>query len=335
MSGLSSGEITPETGKISLRGVSKWYGPVIGVNEVSLEIGAGITGLLGPNGAGKSTLMNLVTGQLKPSLGDVRVLGSTVRGSPWARRRLGFVPETDGFFEEMTGLQFVRTMARLSGLSLRQSRARADEALEKTGMMQAAGKKLRACSKGMRQRLKLAQALVHEPEVLVLDEPLSGIDPAGRTELLGLFGALRDEGRTLVISTHILHELEEVSDRIVLMARGRILAAGTLSRIRELLAEYPLTVRITTDRARALGSALVPMGSVAGISIEDGHGGPGEAGDLILRVRRPEEFFREIIPVILELGANVSRLEPLDTSAEAVFDYLVGGASGPFGGGGA
>jgi len=339
---------------ISLRRVSKWYGPVIGVNEVSLEIGPGITGLLGPNGAGKSTLMRLVTGQLRPSLGEVRVLGAAVWRSARVRRFLGFSPEVDAFYEEMTAMQFVRTMGRLAGLSRRDALRQAGAALERTGMAENASKTLRACSRGMRQRVKIAQALVHEPRILVLDEPLSGIDPSGRIDFISLFRSLREEGKTIVISTHILHEIEGLGDGIVLMARGRILAAGTLARIRELLAEYPLTVRITADGCRSLAGALLDRESVVGVTVGGpsgsgpSAGGPragalsargastcspsardptvrGEAGDLVVKVLRPVDFFRELPGLALDLGVEITRIEALDASAEAVFQYLVGG----------
>ncbi|HVR74779.1 MAG TPA: ABC transporter ATP-binding protein [Planctomycetota bacterium] len=323
--------------------VSRWYGPVLGVNQVSLEIEPGITGLLGPNGAGKSTLMKLVTGQLRASIGDVRVFGQDVCARPSARRKIGFVPEVDAFYEEMTGRAFILAMARLSGLPGREARARTLEVLEMTGMAERADKKLRACSKGMRQRIKLAQALVHDPRILVLDEPLTGIDPPGRMELMALFRKLREEGKTVVVSTHILHEVEAITDRIVLMARGRVLASGTIGEIRRLLAEHPLTLRITCGRRRVLAQALVAREEVVGVAFgeaalpgTDGFsGGPVDAsagetggdddnGDLIVKVRRPEEFFRGLPRLVVWLGADVERVEALDASVEAVFGYLVG-----------
>lgn len=324
---------------ISVRDASKWYGAVIGVNQVSLDVGPGILGLLGPNGAGKSTLMKLIAGQLRPSMGEVLVLGERVWSAPAIRRHIGFTPEADAFHEEMTGRQFVCAMGRLSGLSRREARTRTEEVLERTGMAAGGDKKLRACSKGMRQRIKIAQALVHDPQIVVLDEPLSGIDPAGRLELMGLFQELRDRGKTVIVSTHILHEIEEITPAVVLMAHGRILASGTLRNIRDLLAEYPLTVRITSDRSRALGAALVGRESVVGVSL----GGTGmEAGvaagssreDLIVKVRRPDEFFRELPGMLVGLNVEISRVEALDASAEAIFRYLVNRPTWEGGGGG-
>ena len=324
---------------ISVRDASKWYGAVIGVNQVSLEIESGITGLLGPNGAGKSTLMKLITGQLRPSIGDVRILERNPWSSVAARRAIGFVPEVDAFHEEMTGRAFVRAMARLSGLSRADARRSTEKALERTGMSARADKSMRACSKGMRQRIKLAQALVHDPAILILDEPLTGIDPPGRIELMALFRSLRDEGKTVIVSTHILHEVESITDRIVLMARGRVLAAGTLGKIRELMEEHPLTVRITCSRRREVAAGLLARECVAGVAIGDG-GANGAAagvgaGDLIVKVRRPSEFFRELPSLVVGLGTDVERVEALDASVEAVFDYLVSGSGFERAGGGA
>jgi ABC-2 type transport system ATP-binding protein len=319
---MKSSSVAP----ISLERVSKWYGAVIGVNRVSLEVLPGITGLLGPNGAGKSTLMKLITGQLRPSLGEVRSFGRPVWRSALARRRLGFAPEVDAFHEEMSAERFVYAMARLSGLSRRLARRRSGEALERTGMAEQARKQLRACSKGMRQRIKLAQALVHQPDVIVLDEPLSGIDPAGRLELLDLFRGLRAEGRTLLISSHILHEVEAVTDRIVLLAHGRVLAAGALGEIRALMEDHPLTLRITASDRRRLAAELLRRDLVVGVAVEDGAGAALAGGDLIIQARQPERLFAALPPLVVELGIDVERLEALDASAEAVFAYLVGGS---------
>ena len=302
---------------VELREASKWYGAVIGVNEVSLELGPGITGLLGPNGAGKSTLMRLIVGIARPSLGQVLIDGRAVRDRPESRREVGYAPETDGFWEGMRPRRFVEEMGLLSGLTRRDARERAARALEEVGMA-TADKPLRACSKGMRQRVKIAQAIVHDPRVVVLDEPLTGIDPVGREDLLALFRRLGEEGKLLLVSTHILHEVEEITERIVLLARGRVLAAGSVPRIRDLLDDHPLAVRLRVERPRDLAVRLAAVDLVAGMEF-------GGEGDLVVRVRRPEAFFRSLPAVLLEAGGEVERIEPLDASAEAVFGYLVGG----------
>ena len=320
---------------VHIRGASKMYGRVVGLLRADLEIGPGITGLLGPNGAGKSTLMKLVSGQLTPTSGSIELLGRGVRRSTRARRQLGFAPEVDSFYEDMSPRTFVQLMARLSGLSWPRARSETTRVLELTGLVEPADKVLRACSKGMRQRVKVAQALVHDPEVLVLDEPLNGVDPKGRKELLELFDSLGRAGKTLIISSHILDEIETVTDRIVLIAQGRVLAAGALAQIRGLLSEYPLTVHISCDRPRQLGAVLIERGLVEGAQQPCRVVSPAprtapsgvEFGDLIVKVRRTDEFFAALPAVLVELHLEVERIEPLDDSAEAVFNYLVEGAS--------
>jgi ABC-2 type transport system ATP-binding protein len=325
---------------IALSGVSKCYGRVVGLNGVDLEVREGITALLGPNGAGKSTLLKLVTGQLRPTLGEVRVFGRRVWRSAAARRRIGFAPDADAFYEEMRVREFVLAMARLSGLSAGAAR-RTDEVLDRCGMAENASKRLGACSKGMRQRVKLAQALVHDPELVVLDEPLTGIDAPGRREMLDLFAELRREGKTVLLSTHVLSEVESHADRLVVVARGRVLAAGSLGEIRSVLSEHPLSVRIVCERPRSLGARLLGGGLVTSASVEDANGAAAEAavrlgeprdanpsgggarGALTVRIASAEAFFRSFPQAVLDEGGEVERVEALDASAEAVFEYLL------------
>ncbi len=306
--------------------VSKWYGPVIGVNHVSLELRGGITGLVGANGAGKSTLLRLATGQLKPTLGRVTVLG--VDAWDWqAKRHVGYCPDVDAFYEDMSGRTFVQTMARLCGFERSESNRISEAVLERVGMADRADRKLRGYSKGMRQRIKLAQALLHDPDLLILDEPLSGIDPIGRQELLELFRGLAAQGKCLLISSHELEELEKLTDHVAIMARGRIAAVGTLTQIRDLLDDQPLTVRIDTDEPRRLAGLLVGSPDVVGVELE-----PKvlqcEAGDgtLLVKARHPLRFFKEVTRLVLEENVNVSRLEAQDDSAHAILGYLLGGS---------
>ncbi len=233
---------TPEPLLLCQR-VSKWYGAVIGVNQVTLELRSGITGLVGANGAGKSTLMRMITGHLRPDLGRVTIRGIDSWSSA-AKRLVGYCPEVDAFYEELSGRQFVETLARLCGYPWREARRRAEEALERVGMADRADRKLRGYSKGMRQRIKLAQALIDDPPLLVLDEPLSGIDPVGRAESVALFHELAGQGKCLLVSSHELEELEKLTDHVAIMSRGRIAAADTVGRIRDRLANHPLTIRI-------------------------------------------------------------------------------------------
>jgi ABC-2 type transport system ATP-binding protein len=314
--------------------VSKWYGPVIGVNQVTLELRSGITGLVGANGAGKSTLLRLITGCLRPDLGHIQVHGHDA-WSTAARRHVGYCPETDAFYEEMSGRQFVESMARLCGYPRREARKRTEAALERVGMAGRAERCLRGYSKGMRQRIKLAQALLHDPELLVLDEPLSGIDPVGRCEFLHLFRDLAARGKCLLISSHELEELEKLTDHIAIMAHGRIAAVGTVAQIRDRLDHHPLRIRIDVKRGpqhtqgpeqRRLAAALLKLRDVVGVELLAPP--PDESvGPVVVRARNPQRFFQELTRLVLEEWYEIARLETLDDSTEAVLGYLLRGRS--------
>jgi ABC-2 type transport system ATP-binding protein len=297
--------------------VTKWYGPVIGVNQVTLELRAGITGLVGANGAGKSTLLRLATGQLRPDLGSARVTGHDA-WSAAAKRCVGYCPEVDAFYEDMSGRQFVQAMARLCGFSCADARWRTEQALEQVGMADRADRRLGGYSKGMRQRIKLAQALVHDPQLLVLDEPLSGVDPLGRRDMVVLFRGLAEQGICLLISSHELEELEKLTDHVAVMVRGRIAAVGTLSQIRNLLDNHPLSVRIDTDQPRRLAGELIGLADVVGVEV-------GAEDTLLVRARNPVQFFRRFMQLVVEEDFDIRRLETLDDSAHAVLGYLLGG----------
>jgi ABC-2 type transport system ATP-binding protein len=296
--------------------VSKWYGPVIGVNQVTLELRGGITGLVGANGAGKSTLLRLATGQLRPDIGRVTV-GGTDAWAWRAKRLVGYCPDADAFYEEMSGYRFVETMARLCGYPRSEAKGRTEAALKRVGMAGRADRKIRGYSKGMRQRVKLAQALLHDPVLLVLDEPLSGIDPIGRQEFLQLFLGLAEQGKCLLVSSHELEELEKLTDHVAILARGRIAAVGTLTQIRDLLDDHPLAVRIDADGARELAARLIGFADVTGVDLADGE-------SLVVRARNPRRFFRDFTRLVLEEAVEVRHLEPLDDTAQAILGYLLG-----------
>jgi ABC-2 type transport system ATP-binding protein len=284
---------------------------------VTLELREGITGLVGSNGAGKSTLMRLATGQLRPDLGSVRVRGKDAWTAA-AKRHVGYCPDTDTFYEEMSGRQFVETMARLCGFSRSDARRRTGEVLDLVGMADRAERRLRGYSKGMRQRIKLAQALVHDPELLILDEPLSGIDPIGRQESLVLFRELASRGKCLLVSSHELEELEKLTDHVAVMARGRIAAVGTVSQIRDLLDHHPLSIRIVSDRQRELAASLLGLADVVGADLVDGAG-------VVVRARNPRGFFKAFTRLVLEEAYEITHMEALDDSAHAILGYLLGG----------
>ena len=310
---------TTVTPLAEFRSVTKWYGAVIGVNDISIALQPGITGLLGPNGAGKTTFIKLLIGQLNPSLGEVRVCGTSAR-SAYARRHMGYCPEADAFYEEMTGRGFVQTMARLHGMSLKLARKRTEEVLSEVGMLDRADRTLRGCSKGMRQRIKLAQALVHRPDVLVVDEPLNGIDPVGRRELMDLFRRCAARGQAVLLSSHILEEMDELADRIVFMGRGRVLAIGTLREIRAMFAEQPLKIRIACKQQRDLAALLIQWEHVLRVELDGNE-------DLLLEVIRPDDFFRRFGLLVVERAYEVARLETTLATTETTFDYVMTAAA--------
>ena len=301
---------------LTFNSVTKFYGPVIGVNDVSCRIGPGITGLLGANGAGKSTLMKLASGQLRPSLGDVRIGEHRAWSTP-AKRHFGYSPDINSFYEEMTGRRFVYVMARLYGFTAAEARQRTDLALEEVGMADRAGRKIAGCSHGMRQRIKLAQALVASPEILLLDEPLSGIDPGGRLEINSLLKRLAAQGKTILVSSHILIEIEQLVDSVLIISAGRIMASGTLHEVRDLMADQPFTVEIVAARPRELAALLVQLLMVRSIETRD--------DSLVVRTRNQPQFFAALNELILEHRLDVRRIETLDAGADAVFGYLQAG----------
>jgi ABC-2 type transport system ATP-binding protein len=284
--------------------VSKWYGPVIGVNQVTLELRPGITGLVGSNGAGKSTLMRLAAGQVRADLGRIEVCGQDA-WTAQAKRHIGYCPELDTFYEEMSGRRFVETMARMCGYGAREARRRTAQTLELVGMAGRADARLRGYSKGMRQRIKLAQALIHDPALLLLDEPLAGIDPIGRRESLELFRELARRGKCLL------------TDHVAIMARGRIAAVGTVTQIRDLLDDHPLSIRMACDQDRRLAAALLDLPDVVAVEMRNGDG-------LLVRARNPRRFFQQLAGLVLEEHFDMRHLETLDDSTHAVLGYLLG-----------
>ena len=301
---------------ISFDGVSKWYGNVIGINKLTLRIPPGVTGLLGPNGAGKSTLLQLATGQLRPSQGTVRVLGHAAWNNPGLTRHVGLCPEQDAFYEWMTGLDFVRTCARLTGLG-RGAAAAAEKALAVVGMTANMNRAIRGYSKGMRQRTKLAQALVHQPRVLFLDEPFTGTDPVARRDLIDVIRALADAGRSVLVSSHVLHEVEALTTNIVLLHRGRLVAEGDVRQIRELIDRHPHRIVLVADDFRALAAKLVRWDDVEGVKVLR------REGAVLIETRRPDAFYARLPALSLENGTALREVYSEDDNLEAVFKYLV------------
>jgi ABC-2 type transport system ATP-binding protein len=296
--------------------LSKWYGQVSGLNDVTATIPAGITGLLGPNGAGKSTFMKLMTGQLKPSQGSIRVLGEPIWGNPPLYARIGFCPEQDAFYERMTGLDWVAALVRLNGLDADQAAAAAHRALERVDLVSAADKKIGAYSKGMRQRVKLAQALVHDPDLLILDEPLSGMDPLMRRKTIRLIKDWARSGKHIIVSSHILHEIESMTSNILLINNGRILAEGNVHQIRELIDTHPHSVFVRAADPRALARHFLAEDDVLSLRFEP--------GAVVVETGRPDAFYARLTALAAtgEAGAIEEVASP-DDNLQAVFRYLV------------
>jgi ABC-2 type transport system ATP-binding protein len=255
---------------VSFHEVSKWYGNVIGINKLSLEIPAGVTGLLGPNGAGKSTLLQLATGQLYSSQGTVTVLGQRAWSNPSLNHVIGLCPEQDAFYEWMSGWDFVHTSARLSGMTRSEARDAAARTLDSVGMTKHQNRAIRGYSKGMRQRTKMAQALVHDPQVLFLDEPLTGTDPVARRDLMDIINRLGSEGKSVLVSSHVLHEVQSLTPNIILLNHGRLVAQGHVREIRDLIDKYPHHIVLICDEYRKLAARVLEWPDVEGVRVPQG-----------------------------------------------------------------
>jgi len=303
---------------IQLERCSRWYGQVIGLNDVTCTIGPGLTALLGMNGAGKSTMMRLITGQIRPTTGNVTVFGHEPFSNAEVYRRLGYCPEIDNFYEYMSGRGFVHHLARLAGMTSQQAKTRTEEVLVTVGMAERADRKIAGYSKGMRQRIKLAQAMLSDPDIILLDEPLNGLDPVGRHEYIQLLHYLANQGKVILVSSHILYEVEQMTQALLLLHRGRLLATGDLKIIRSLIDKHPHQVRITTPDARRAASLLAALPNVVSLSFAPG----GEA--LQLEVRDPNTFYDSLSDISLNENLPIRGLSSPDNNLEAVFKYLVG-----------
>jgi len=311
---LQSPESASAEPVIDVRGVSKWFGNLVAVNEVSLQVFPGITGLLGPNGAGKTTLLHMIAGLSDTSIGEIELLGEPVRQNPGIYSRMGVMSEHEAVYGFYTGRQFVEFAAKLQGMT--RPEAAVDRAIEAVGLSEVQGRPLRTYSRGMSQRMRMAATIVHDPQVLILDEPLNGTDPHQRIEFQDLMRRLADEGRTILISSHILEEVEVLADRILLMVSGKLAAAGNIRAIREKLDQRPYSVRILASSPRPLASALIQTDAVDSVTID-----PDES--IIVLSRNVSSLQRSVPYLARELDIRLLRVEPLDESLESVFSYVV------------
>jgi len=305
---------------ILLDHVSKWYGSIVGLNDVSIAISGGVTGVLGMNGAGKSTLFKLLTGKLKPSQGTVRLFGIDPWQSTSPFGRIGYVSESEKMYDWMTGLEFVSTMARLHGMTREEAVKESERVIEFVGMSDAMNKRIGKYSKGMRQRIKIAHALVNDPQLIVLDEPLQGCDPLARTTIMNVIRELGAQGRTVLVSSHILQEIERITEQIVILHRGRLLALGNLHAIRSMLDEHPHSIRLTCEDPREISSHLVSEEQVFGLQFES-------TENLTIKTRDLGKMHAKLPSLIKKSGVRVTGIENPDDNLESILQYLTGGES--------
>ncbi|MEM8961453.1 MAG: ABC transporter ATP-binding protein [Acidobacteriota bacterium] len=308
--------VTTET--VVFDNVSKFYGEVLGVNRVSLTLAPGIVGLVGPNGAGKTTLMNLMTGLLRPTRGEIRVLGIPTTDPVALCRQIGYCSQWDAFPRGMSGYKFVRGYLRVHGYAEPEAEALAHQAIARVGLTDAAHRRIGGYSKGMRQRIKLAQAIAHDPRVLVLDEPLNGLDPMARAEVIEIFQSLASTGRHVIISSHILHEVDMIADQVVLLTAGYVIAEGEVGGVRSEMAERPIQVLVRTSDAPKLASKLFEHDHVTEVSLHDDRLG------LEARTRDAESFYLALNRFVVELGLEIETVTVADADVRAVYQYLIG-----------
>jgi ABC-2 type transport system ATP-binding protein len=303
--------------------VSKFYGEILGVNRVNLSIAPGITSLVGPNGSGKTTLMNLMTGLLKPTRGRISVLGTSPDDPQELFRKVGYCAQFDSFPRGATGREFVEFYLRTHGATSRALDNLTHQALERVSMLEAADRKVAGYSKGMRQRIRLAQSIAHNPAVLILDEPLNGLDPMARAEIIRLFRQLAAEGLYLIISSHILHEVDMMSDSVVLLNNGYVVAEGNVHGVRDEIVEQPMQILIRCDRPQALAARIFEQdGAVVEARLHDDRQG------LFVKTRRPDDFYLLLNRVVLDGDIRVESVAPADDDLSAVYQYLISSDGG-------
>lgn len=308
--------------RIVFENVSKFYGEVLGVNRVNLSLPPGITSLVGPNGSGKTTLMNLMTGLIRPTQGSISVLGLTPDQPEEFFRRVGYCTQFDTFPKDITGYGFIYQSLKLRGLSSADANQLTWEAIERLGMTDAAPRRVAGYSKGMRQRIRLAQSIAHHPTVLVLDEPLNGLDPMARADAIALFEALGKQGLHVIVSSHVLHEVDRISDRVVLMSYGYVVAEGQIHGVRSEVKEHPMQILVRCGKPGSLAARLFSQNHVVEAKLNnDGKG-------LLVRTRDAEQFYLLLNRLVLEEDFGLEAVAPADDDVNSVYQYLIGGGGG-------
>lgn len=308
--------------RIVFENVSKFYGEVLGVNRVNLALPPGVTSLVGPNGSGKTTLMNLMTGLVQPTQGRVTVLGLTPNQPEEFFRYVGYCAQFDSFPKGVTGYEFIYLFLRLRGLSAKDADRLTWEAIERVGMVEPAKRKVAGYSKGMRQRIRLAQALAHHPTVLVLDEPLNGLDPMARAESIALFEALGKQGMHVIVSSHVLHEVDRISDQVVLMSYGYVMAEGKIQGVRSEVREHPMQILVRCSQPNLLASRLFSQDHVVEARlVTDGSG-------ILIRTRDADRFYTLLNQIVVEGGVNLEAVAPADDDVNSLYQYLIGSGGG-------
>jgi len=298
--------------------VSKFYGEVLGVNRVDLKIPPGITSLVGPNGSGKTTMMNLMTGLLQPSQGGVRILGTAPDNPEALFQHVGYCTQYDSFPKGFTGRQFIYSYLRVYGHDVVEANRLTDQALEQVNLVEASNRKVAAYSKGMRQRIKLAQAIAHGPSVLVLDEPLNGLDPMARAEIIALFQELAQTGRHVIISSHILHEVDLISNQVILLNEGYVVAEGSIRGVRSEMDKHPLQILIRCDKPAKLASCMFERDSAVEVKLSEDRGG------LLISTKDADAFYLILNDIVLEHEIRIEAVTPADEDVHAVYEYLIG-----------
>lgn len=307
-----------EQSLIVFENVSRFYGEVLGVNRVTLAIPPGITSLVGPNGSGKTTLMNLMTGLIRPTRGSIRIRGVAPDDPENLFTFVGYSTQFDSFPKGLTGFQFVYSFLRLFGWDHAKCEELAWKAIARVNLKDAASRKVAAYSKGMRQRIKLAQALAHDPQVLVLDEPLNGLDPLVRAETIALFRELAAEGRHVLVSSHILHEVDMISDQVILLSNGYVVAEGKIQGVRSEIRDHPMQVLIRCNRPAALASRVFDLDTVVEARLH------ADGGGLLVKTRDADRFYRLLNHIALD-GIDIESVAPADDNVNSVYEYLIGG----------